>query len=143
MNKFQKWMGSNGDNQKNVMQNFYEVAGKLIDTQIQWTPEQQGRFDVVLLPDNKTPVVEFHQFPEGTMLRLKHPLAGSVTLGLKAAAAAISYVAMNRVIWAAHEAGKTEASQVADGYWNAIGKYIFHTRTFGKDEQLCIRRYAD
>jgi hypothetical protein len=89
-----------------VLLAFGYVAGKIVDTQIDWRPGQTGRWDVSYLPDGKTPRILFSLFPEGTILTLRSLNHSEVHLGLEAAALAISECAMNWVSCQAYEAGK-------------------------------------
>lgn len=74
------------------------IAGEIVDHQIEWTPGQEGRWegrwDVTFLPDG-TPRIAFSLFPPSTQLTLRSANHSVVTLGLEAAALAISQCALN------------------------------------------------
>jgi hypothetical protein len=137
-----KYLRNRTPQQRKVDAAFYEVAGRIIDRQIEYTPEQIGRFQMTTL-DGKVPIIQFEEFPEGSIFEMQSPNGNVVHLGLKAAAAAISYVAMNWALLQAYEAGQDGCYIAAEKCFNALGHYIFHTRNFTKDEQAAIRRYAD
>lgn len=137
-----KYLRNRTPQQRVVDAAFYKFAGDIIDNQIQYTPEQEGRFNMTTL-DGKNPLIQFAVFSDETIFEI-HSLNHSVVrLGLKAAAAAISLCSTNWVMLQAHEAGRHGEFLTAEKNYNALFQHIFHTHTFTKDEQAQIRRYID
>jgi hypothetical protein len=121
------------------------VAGKIVDTQIDWKPGQVGRWDVSYLPDGKTPRIRFSLFPKSTILTLRSLNHSEVRLGLEAAALAISECAMNWVSYQAYEAGKHDIGEAAAVLHGRLHSYIWHHPKSGLSEQerILIHRYND
>lgn len=124
---------------------FGHIAGKIVDTHIDWKPGQTGRWDVAYLPDGKTPRIKFSLFPEGTILTLRSLNHGNVHLGLEAAALAISECAMNWVSYQAYEAGKHSIGETAALLYHRLHSYIWHNPKSGlfEHERTLIHRYND
>jgi hypothetical protein len=122
---------------------FGELAGRIVDNQIVWEPGQQGRWELAFLP-NSALVIEFHDFPDDTILTLKSLNGTTVRLGLKAAAAAISQCAMGWNENQACEAGLLEVGKRANVWFHKITQFI-HGRNgnFTHDERRFIYRYND
>ena len=57
-------MQSKGAVRTELLLTFGYIAGKIVDTQIDWKPRQIGRWNVAYLPDGKTPRIEFSLFPK-------------------------------------------------------------------------------
>lgn len=124
---------------------FGYVAGKIVDTQIDWKPGQTGRWDVAYLPDGKTPRIKFSLFSEGTILTLRSLNHNEVRLGLEAAALAISECAMNWVSYQAYETGKHNIGEAASLLYHKLHSYIWHHPKSGlsEHERTLINRYND
>jgi hypothetical protein len=124
---------------------FGNIAGKIVDTQIDWKPGQIGRWDVTYLPDGKTPRIEFSLFPEGTVLTLGSLNHCEVHLGLEAAALAISECAMNWVSYQAYEGGKHHIGETAALLYHRLHNYIWYHPKSGlnEHERILIQRYND
>jgi hypothetical protein len=137
-----KYLRNRTPQQTKVDTAFYQLAGRIIDRQIEYTPEQVGRFQMTTL-DGKVPLIQFEDFPSDSIFKMQSLNGNVVRLGLMAAAAAISYVAMNWALSQAHEARETGCSLAAERCFNVLDHHIFNTRTFTKDEQVAICRYAD
>ena len=126
---------------------FHNVAGRIIDTQIDYKPGQNGRWDIPAPKKSPSGVhqIEFSIFPEDTIFTLKSANNNVVSLGLNAAALAISLVAWNWVSWQAHDAGKAAFAQQADAIYRHLLQFVFHSgkSTVTRQEQILIRQYAD
>lgn len=122
---------------------FGYVAEKIVDTQIDWEPGQDGRWDVSLLPDGKTPRIKFSLFPKGTVCTLRSLNGNAVSVGLEAAALAISECAMNWVAFQAHESGKHDIGKTASLLYQRLHNYIGYRSGLSVDEKLLIHRYND
>ena len=124
---------------------FGYIAGRIVDTQIDWKPGQIGRWDIAYLPDGETPRIEFSLFPEDTVLTLRSLNNSNVHLGLEAAALAISECAMNWVSYRAYEAGKHHIGEAAALLHGRLHSYIWHNPKSGLSEQekILIHRYND
>ncbi|HEV2402199.1 MAG TPA: hypothetical protein VGS27_35045 [Candidatus Sulfotelmatobacter sp.] len=124
---------------------FGYIAGKIVDTQIDWKPGQTGRWDVAYLPDGKTPRIEFSLFPEGTILTLRSLNHSEADLGLEAAALAISECAMNWVSHQAYEARMPHIGETAALLYHRLHNYIWYNPESGLTEQekILIQRYND
>lgn len=124
---------------------FGYIAGKIVDTQIDWKPGQTGRWDVAYLPDGKTPRIKFSLFPKDTILTLRSLNRSEVHLGLEAAAFAISESAMNWVSCQAYEAGKQSIGETAALLYHRLHSYIWHNPKSGlsEHERTLIHRYND
>lgn len=120
------------------------IAGEIVDHQIEWKPGQDGRWDVTSLEDG-TPRIEFSLFPFNTQLRLRSLNGNVVTLGLEAAALAISQCAMNWTSWQAAEAKKHGVGRLAAQLYGNLCFYIHRGRKSGLtgEERLLIHRYND
>ena len=136
-----KYLRNRTPQQKVVDSAFYKIAGDIIDRQIKYTPEQEGRFNLTTF-DGKNPLIKFEVFSDDTIFEMHSLNHTVVRLGLKAAAAAISLVAANWVTNGMYSTNKG-ASMTAQKNYSAIYQHIFHTNTFTKDEQLAIHRYID
>ncbi len=126
---------------------FRHVAGQIVDRQIEWTPGQNGRWDIPALQDTPSgvPQIKFSGFPAETILTLRSANHSVVKLGLDAAALAISVVAWNWVVFQSFEAGKHDYGRKAEEYFKALHYHIFRSRKSGvtKDEEISIHRYID
>jgi hypothetical protein len=126
---------------------FHDIAGQIIDTQIDYKPGQNGRWDIPAPKKSPSGVhqIEFSIFPADTIFTLKSANHNVVSLGLKAAALAISLVAWNWVSWQAHDAGKTAFAQQADANYRHLLQFVFHNgkSPLTPQEQMLIRQYAD
>ena len=138
-------MQSKGAVRTELLLTFGYIAGKIVDTQIDWKPGQIGRWNVAYLPDGKTPRIEFSLFPEGTILTLRSLNHCEVHLGLEAAALAISECAMNWVSYQAYEAGKHYIGETAALLYHRLNNYISYDPKSGLTEQerILIQRYND
>jgi hypothetical protein len=74
-----------------------------------------------------------------------HSKNGSVlTTTANGASAAISYVAMNWVIWSLHAKGYLTASQIADSEWRKVGRRFLQNRdNLTQAEKAAVRKFAD
>ena len=124
-----------------VIQAFVNVAEQIIDRQVWWQPGQYGRWEVTDV--HGTPVIEFKDFPEGTVLDMQSANGQGAKMGLKAAGYAFSDVAMNWTARKLHEAGHDDLGKIANVWWNAIKRRIYNTRDLTKDDQRKIRAYND
>jgi hypothetical protein len=124
---------------------FGYIAGRIVDTQIDWKPGQIGRWDVAYLPDGETPRIEFSLFPEGTIITLRSLNHSEVHLRLEAAALAISECAMNWVSYQAYEAGKHQIGETAALLYHRLHNYIWYNPKSGmtEHERILIHRYND
>lgn len=127
-----------------VMKAFHRIAGNIIDTQIEYKPGQDGRWDVVPLPDG-TPRIKFSIFEPDTIFILRSANHNVVELGLEATALAISECAMNWVANSAEQGGHLDAAFEAGHLYAALHEYIFHVRQsrLTSEEKLLIHRYND
>jgi len=130
---------------KELLVAFGYMAGKIVDTLIDWKPGQEGRWDVAYLPDGKSPRIKFSLFPDGTVLTLRSLNGNMVNLGLEAAALAISECAMNWVSYQAYEAGNHDIGKAAAQHYYRLHRYIWNDPKSGltEDEKILIHRYND
>lgn len=124
-----------------VSRAFVNIAEQIIDRQVRWQPGQSGRWEVTDV--HGTPVIEFKDFPEGTVLDMQSVNGQDAKMGLKAAAYAFSDMAMNWTAWKLHETGRDDLGEIANGWWSAIKRRIYHSRDLTKDDQRKIRWYND
>ena len=128
---------------KELLLAFGYMAGKIVDTLIDWKPGQEGRWDVAHLPDGKSPRIKFNLFPNGTVLTLRSLNGNVVNLGLEAAALAISECAMNWIAFQAYDAGEQEIGKTASLLYQRLHKYIHYRSGLSADEKLSIWRSHD
>jgi hypothetical protein len=124
-----------------VMRAFVNLAEQVIDQQVRWKPGQDGRWEVIDV--HGTPVIEFKDFPEDTVLRMRSANGQVAEMGLKAAGYAFSEAAMNWTMWKLHDAGREDLSVIADQWWRGIRGRIHNTCDLVKDEQRLICWYND
>ena len=126
---------------------FHHTAGQIIDRQIDYKPGQNGRWDIPAPKDSSSGVhqIKFSSFPADTIFTLKSNNNNVVSLGLNAAALAISLVAWNWVEWQAHDAGRKDMAKQANKFWSDLMYFVFRSKKSGltKEEQLLIHRYID
>ena len=126
---------------------FHHVAGQIIDTQIDYKPDQNGRWDVPAPTDSPSGLyqIKFSIFPTDTIFTLKSNNHNVVSLGLNAAALAISLVAWNWVEWQAHDAGRNEIAKQASKVWSDLMYFAFRSQKSGltNEEKLLIHQYID
>jgi hypothetical protein len=89
--------------------------------------------------------IKFSIFPADTIFTLKSANHNVVSLGLNAAALAISLVAWNWVEWQAHDAGKHDFAKHADAIYKQLFHVVFHRSNspVTRQEQVLIRQYMD
>lgn len=126
---------------------FHRTAGQIIDTQIDYKPGQDGRWDIPAPKDSPSGVyqIKFSIFPADTIFTLKSDNHNVVSLGLNAAALAISLVAWNWVEWQAHDAGRNDIAKQANKFWCDLMYFVFRSKKSGltNEEQRLIHRYID
>jgi len=125
-----------------VLLTFAEYVNRIVESQIEWEPGQNGRWDVTCLEDG-TPRIAFSGFAEGTVLTLHSLNGNTVKLGPEAAALAISQCAMNWATFHAFEQERHDLGRQADGFFCRLTFHIFHSRKSGvtSDEKLLIFRF--
>ena len=122
---------------------FYKIAEYVIDTQVEYTQdERDGWVQVTHLKDGITPLITFEKFPEGAIFILRSCNLSIVHLGLKPAAAAISYVAMNWTGFQARDGGRPECARIAHSHFLRLHRHIL-SNAFTSEEQRRIMSYAD
>jgi hypothetical protein len=126
---------------------FHDIAGQIIDTQIGYKPGQNGRWDIPAPKKSPSGVhqIEFSIFPADTIFTLKSANHNVVSLGLKAAALAISLVAWNWVEWQAHDAGRNDIAKQANKFSCDLMYFVFRSKkpALTSEEQHLIHRYID
>lgn len=122
-----------------VLLTFAEYVNRVIESEIEWEPGQNGRWDVTYLEDG-TPRIAFSGFAEGTVLTLQSLNGNRVKLGLEAAALAISQCAMTLATFHFYERERHDLGRLADGFFCRLTFHIFHSGKSGvtSDEKLLI-----
>jgi hypothetical protein len=100
-------------------------------------------FTVGTIPNGAAPLIEFVGLATDTVLTLKSLNGATVTMSPELAAAAISYLATNWLLWFHDKAGDDVAGLAANNQWEALGRYIYHSRRFTETEIAAIARYFD
>ena len=114
----------------------------IIATQVEGLPVGTA-FTVGTIPRGAAPLIEFVGLTTDTVLNLNSPNGSTVTLGLKAAAAAISYLAANWLLWYHHNSGDDVAALAANEQWEALGRDIFLSGRFTESDLAAIALYFD
>jgi hypothetical protein len=126
---------------------FHNSAGNIVDAQIEWKPDQDGRWDIPPIKDcpADAPQIQFSGFAPETTLTLRSANHNVVELGLNPAALAISLVAWNWVMWSATDAGNTVAAKQAQKYYEKLRCHIFGSRhsALSEIQKQEIARYID
>lgn len=127
-----------------VLLTFAEYVNRIVESQIEWEPGQNGRWDVTYLEDG-TPRIAFSGFADGTVLALHSLNGNTVKLGLEAAALAISQCAMNWVMFHAFEQERHDIGRQADRFFHRLTSHIHHSRKSNvtSDEKRLIYRFND
>lgn len=128
--------------QKRGGSTFRGQVENIITTQVQGLPTGTT-FTVSTIPGGAAPLIEFVGLTTGTVLTLKSLNGSTVTMSAKAAAAAISYLATNWLLWYHHNLGDDVAALAANNQWEALGRYIYRSGKLKKSDIAAIVRYAD
>lgn len=100
-------------------------------------------FTVGTIPSGAAPLMKFVGVATETVLTLKSPNGAVVTMSPEVAAAAISYLATNWLLWYHHNAGDDVAGLAANNQWEALGRYIYHSGRFTQANIAAIAGYTD
>jgi len=100
-------------------------------------------FTVGTIPGGAAPLIEFVGLATAIVLTLKSLNGATVTLRPEAAAAVISYVATNWLVWYHHSSGDDVAGLIANTQFEALGRYIYRSGRFTQADIAAIARYTD
>jgi hypothetical protein len=100
-------------------------------------------FTVGTIPGGAAPLIQFVGISTDTMLTLRSLNGATVTLRPEAAAAVISYVATNWLVWYHHNSGDDVAGVIANNQFVALGRYIYRSGRFTRADIAAISRYTD
>jgi hypothetical protein len=114
----------------------------IISTQVDGLPVGTT-FKVGSIPGGAAPLIEFVGLATDTVLTLKSLNGASVTITPMVAAAAISYLAANWLLWYHYNTGDEAAALAANNQWETLGRYIFLSGKFTEDEIAAIAEYTD
>jgi hypothetical protein len=114
----------------------------IIATQVEGLPVGTA-FTVGTIPDGSAPLIEFVVLANDRVLTLTSPNGTTVTMRPRVAAAAISYLAANWLLWHHHYAGDDVAGLIANNQWEALGRYIFRSGRFKQTDIAAIALYTD
>ncbi len=128
--------------QKREGSTFRGQVENIIDTQVHGLPVDTT-FTVGTIPGGAAPLIQFVGLTTGTVLTLKSLNGASVTMRPKVAAAAISYLAANWLLWHHHNSGDDVAGLIANNQWEALGRYIYCSCKFKQSDIAAIARYSD
>jgi hypothetical protein len=128
--------------QKHGGSTFRSQVENIITTQVHGLPVGT-KFIVGNIPSGAAPLIEFVGLTTDTVLTLKSLSGATVTMSPEAAAAAISYLATNWLLWYHHNLGDDVAALAANNQWEALGHYIYRSGKLKKSDIAAIARYAD
>jgi hypothetical protein len=128
--------------QKRGGSTFRGQVENIIATQVAGLPDGTT-FTVGTVPDGTAPLIKFNDCPADTVLTLNSANGSTVTVGIKAAAAVISYVAANWLVWYHHYSGDDAAGIAANMDWEALGRYIYRSCKFKQSDIAAIAQYTD
>ena len=128
--------------QKQGGSTFRGQVENIIATQVDGLPTST-KFTVGTIPGGAAPLIEFEGISTDTVLTLKSLNGISVTMTPKVAAAAISYLAANWLLWYHFHSGDEKAALIANNQWEALGRYIYRIGRFTEDEAAAVASYTD
>jgi len=128
--------------QKRGGSTFRGQVENIINTQVHGLPVDTT-FSVGTIPGGAAPLIQFVGLTSDTVLTLKSLNGASVTMRPKVAAAAISYLAANWLLWYHHNSGDVLSAFIANNQWEALGRYIYCSCKFKQSDIAAIARYTD
>jgi hypothetical protein len=128
--------------QKRGGSTFRGQVENIINTQVHGLPKGTT-FKVGTILGGAAPLIEFVGVTTDTVLTLKSPNGASVTMRPKVAAAAISYLAANWLLWYHHNSSDDVAGLIANNQWEALGNYIYGSGRFTQRDVAAIALYTD
>ena len=128
--------------QKSGGSTFRGQVENIIATQVEGLPVDTT-FTVGSIPGGAAPLIEFVGLTADTVLKLTSPNGMTVTMRSEVAAAAISYLGANWLLWYHHNSGDDVAGLIANNQWEALQRYIFLNAKFTEEEIAAIAEYTD
>lgn len=114
----------------------------IIKTQVDGLPVGTT-FTVGTIPGGAAPFIEFVGLSTDAVLTLKSLNGASATMRPKVAAAAISYLATNWLLWYHYNSGDHLAVLAVNNQWEALGRYIYCSCKFKQSDISAIAKYTD
>ena len=114
----------------------------IITTQVHGLPDDTT-FTVGTIPGGAAPLIQFVGLTTDTVLTLKSLNGASISMRPKVAAAGISFLAANWLLWYHHNSGDYVSAFIANNQWEAVGRYIYCSCKFKQSEIAAIARYTD
>lgn len=128
--------------QKRGGSTFRGQAENIIVTQVHGLPVGTT-LAVGTIPSEAAALIEFVGISADTLLTLKSLNGVSVTMTPNVAAAAISYLAANWLLWYHYNSGNEAAALAANDQWEALGRYIYLSGRFTEEEIAAVAWYVD
>jgi hypothetical protein len=114
----------------------------IITTQVDGLPVG-STFTVGTIPGGAAPLIKFVGLATNTVLTLKSLDGAIITMRPNVAAAAISYLATNWLLWYHHYSGDDVSALATNNQWEALGRYIYRSGRFKQSDIAAIARYTD